>query len=102
DSATLTIIGSTVTNNRLTGGHSGAGGIGGMAEGGGIFSANEDSLPTFLTVTDTNVADNEVAGGVGVVGGHGFGGGIYVDETTACIANSRVTDNAATGGAGTV
>jgi hypothetical protein len=30
-----------------------------------------------------------------------FGGGIYLDDTTACIKNSSVTDNEAKGGKGT-
>ena len=71
-----------------------------MGEGGGVYSSVESEFPAIVTISNTTIAENVAIGGAGVIGGNGSGGGVYVEDTTACITHSTVRDNQALGGSG--
>jgi CSLREA domain-containing protein len=92
---------SEIRNATLTG-NKALGGTGGHAEGGAIWSSGF----TLALVRD-ELSGNRAVGGSGVIGGHGFGGGLYVrqDQPTSpssTIRSSTFAENVAAGGASDV
>jgi hypothetical protein len=112
-SGALTISGSTLANNRATGGIGGTAhitnscappaGPGGNAQGGGLYAAGG-----LLTFEDSTVAGNTVSGGAGghafnsqsgSSGGPGQAGGLWVATgATTQLSFSTIAANQATGG----
>lgn len=89
----------------------GAGGAGGLAQGGGIFLFGG----TLTMIAEAAVAENQalggqggaggsgddsITGGTGGTGGAGQGGGIYAENANVTIDAQPVSDNVAQGGLG--
>jgi RNA polymerase sigma factor (TIGR02999 family) len=95
-SATVTITGTTLTDNQAVGGLGGAGAVGGDGMGGGCSDASS------VTINGSSLDRNQAqggAGGQGANGGNGEGGGVVVlCGSRAALSNSSVTQNSAIGG----
>ena len=116
----VTVSHCTIDHNDAIGGPGGIGGNGGNGEGGnggegwggGIASeGTSDAVLTeeggtalaTLNVSNTTVDHNKAQGGDGVVGGNGYGGGLYIyngEESTFTLTDVTVQFNFAIGGSG--
>lgn len=112
----ITVISSTVfIGNRAVGGAGGIGfeaglaGLGGNGQGGALANTADllferlglDPLATGdLTMQFSIVRNNRASGGVGRLGGDGFGGGVF-NQATTNIRFTPISGNVATGGSGT-
>jgi hypothetical protein len=102
-SGRLTMTGSTISGNTVTGGRGGfsnndAGGAGGSADGGGM----ESDIPS--TIVNSTITGNSAAGGLGGTGGTtdgtlgtGIGGGVELLGFADTLASVTLTNNSATG-----
>lgn len=115
--------GNAATGTGGRGGAGGSGGEGGTAEGGGYYQARG-----FVTLLESEIADNTIEGGLGGEGGSagsagdsgpggnpavkggnganggqggaGHGGGVFVQNVVASITNVTISGNEASGGEG--
>src|SRR5262249_22773478 len=99
--SSMTMIGSTVSGNRASGGAGGTGPYGGNAEGGGI------NIFGTVTISGSTFAQNQALAGSGGSSGPGntesfedysFGGAIANTESSLSITTSIFIDNDAEGG----
>jgi hypothetical protein len=91
----LTVIDSTLTNNRALGGT-------GTVAGSGFGGAVMNGANATATISNTTITNNHAIGGDGIfTGGNGSGGAIF-NQTYASLTllDSTVTDNEAIGGTG--
>jgi hypothetical protein len=91
----LTVVDSTLTNNRALGG---TGRVAGSAFGGAVMNG----AAATATISNTAITNNQAVGGDGIVsGGNGSGGGIFnITYASLTLLDSTVTDNEAIGGTG--
>jgi len=101
--SSITVTGCIITNNSVLGGQGGiyyetgspeGGEMGGMAYGGGIYSASAAVINNCRIVSNTATGGN---GGYNSAFGNGLGGGISADGT---ITNCLIADNLANEGSG--
>jgi hypothetical protein len=99
ESDTLTIINSTLSNNKAIGGNSTGSSRGGGGFGGGIFV-----YFSRLAVQNSTFSGDQAVGGNGAngSGGDGEGGGLdfHADDQSYVISNSTFSGNSAAGGMG--
>jgi hypothetical protein len=104
---TVTITGTSITNNKAIGGNGGSGAIGGNGMGGGysvgtgvVFGSPDSSTVTING--GSQVVNNAAIGGTGGLagnGGNGKGGGIVVLAGSTTVSGSTINANQAIGGA---
>jgi hypothetical protein len=94
----LTIADSTVSGNQAIGASvtQGADGVGGNAQGGGIF----DNAGSRVVINGSTFSGNQSIGGSGATSALGFGGAIESTGAILTITGSTFTDNLAQGGNG--
>jgi len=99
EEGTVTLRRVIVTGNQVKGGNASM--YGGGAYGGGIFVEDFGNNTTFLTISDSYIANNIAIGGSGTNGGNAAGGGIDVDSATVTIERTSIISNTVLGGNGT-
>lgn len=94
----ITIRNVQVVNNQVIGGSGRDYGGGGY--GGGIFIEDFGSRNTYVSISDSYIAENRASGGSGAIGGNGAGGGIDVDSSKITIDRTKIILNSVIGGNG--